>query len=113
MATRLYHNFPVNCYNPLPCLRKVLFEEDAPLQPFWFVNVMFRVFPFIMLVIILTTIVVVHLLWIWISDLSLQHLLPGDIVEDEATEDLDRFATLMEPYPTTTEYCFQKVNDEY
>jgi hypothetical protein len=108
MAPTLYYNFPVNCYNPLPCFRKVLFEDDPPIQPFWFVNVFSRVLPFIMLVMILTSIVVVHLLWIWVADLSLQHLLPGGIAED-AAEDLDRFAT----FPATTEYFFETVNDEH
>jgi hypothetical protein len=84
------------CYYPFSCFRKVLFEDDRapPIQPFWFVNVIFRIFPFMILVIILTTIIVVPFLLIWISHLPIQHLLPGGIWE-ETTEDLDRFATLI------------------
>ena len=56
----LYSNFPTNCYNPLPCLRKVLFDEDPSLQSFGVVGFLYKNFPSIMFALILITVITMN-----------------------------------------------------
>ena len=57
----LYSNFPVNCYNPLPCLRKIIFDEDsASPQSLGVINFLYKNFPAITFSLILITFVSVH-----------------------------------------------------
>jgi hypothetical protein len=80
----LYSNFPVHCYNPFPCLTKVLFEDDPPLEPLEIVKEIYTLFPLIMFLFIVVTVVAVHLLLIWASGLSWETMVPPTGIGDLA-----------------------------
>lgn len=84
----LYTNFPVHCYNPFPCLTKVLFDDDPPLEPFEILNEIYTLFPLIMFFFIVLSIAAVHLLLIWASGLSWEAALPPNGIGDFAANAL-------------------------
>lgn len=55
----LYSNFPLNCYNPLPCLRKAIFD-DPSIQSFWGVDFLYKNFPTIIFALMLIAVATVN-----------------------------------------------------
>jgi hypothetical protein len=84
--------FSVTCYNPFPCLKQLLYEDDPLLQPFELLHDFSEMFYSVVVLTMLISMAAGYiLLLVWAANLSTESITPPKWHVEEENNDLDRF----------------------